>query len=92
MLLVTIIGDLDGDDDHDHESQYRLGNYIYIYSIHTTVSLYSVQKYWIGYPEAFCTEVPNLSSGISYLTYIKVLILMTINEDDGGDDDHDHES
>ena len=42
--------------------------------------------------------MPNLSSGISYLTYtcINVVILMTIKEDDygdeGGDDDHDHES
>ena len=63
-----------------------VSNYIYF------LSFCSVQKYWIGYPEAFCTEVPNLSSGISFLTFINVLILMTINDDDGGDDDHDHES
>ena len=51
-----------------------VSNYIYF------LSFCSVQKYWIGYPEAFCTEVPNLSSGISYLTFINRLILMTINK------------
>ena len=72
---MTINEDNGGDDDHDHESYYRVsGNSIYF------LSFCSVRKYCIGYPEAYGTEVPNLSSGISYLTYINRLILITLNK------------